>query len=59
MQWKKKRENDEMESLQVRKYQQTIIQATLTDEMDQLIIFLEELIKRLKGDKTAEDLYAF
>lgn len=48
-----------MESLQVRKYQQTIIQATLTDEMDQLIIFLEELIKRLKGDKTAEDLYAF
>lgn len=48
-----------MESLQVRKYQQTIIQATLVDEMDQLIIFLEELIKRLKGDKTAEDLYAF
>lgn len=48
-----------MESLQVRKYQQTIIQATLTDEMDQLIIFLEELIKRLKGDKTAEDQYAF
>jgi hypothetical protein len=45
VQWKKKRENDEMESLQVRKYQQTII--------------LEELIKRLKGDKTAEDLYAF
>lgn len=27
--------------------------------MDQLIIFLEELIKRLKGDKTAEDLYAY
>lgn len=43
----------------MRKYQQTIIQATLVDEMDQLIIFLEELIKRLKGDKTAEDLYAF
>lgn len=59
VQWKKKRENEEMESLQVRKYQQTIIQATLVDEMDQLIIFLEELIKRLKGDKTAEDLYAF
>jgi len=29
------------------------------DEMDQLIIFLEELIKRLKGEKQAEDLYAF
>lgn len=34
VQWKKKRENEEMESLQVRKYQQTIIQATLVDEMD-------------------------
>ena len=40
-------------------YNQTIIQATLVDELESLLIFMEELIKKHKGDKTAEDRYAF
>ena len=57
--WKGELEKDEMESLQVRLYNQTIIQATMADELEQLTAFLEELIKRHKGDKNAEDVYAF
>ena len=48
-----------MESLQVRKYHQTIVGATLREETEQLIIFMEELIKRQRGDKKAEDAAAF
>lgn len=51
MSWKGEVEKDEMESLQVRLYNQTIIQATMADELEQLTAFLEELIKRHKGDK--------
>jgi hypothetical protein len=40
-------------------YNQTIIQATLVDELEGLLIFMEELIKKHKGDKQAEDRYAF
>jgi hypothetical protein len=31
----------------------------LEEEMESLINFMEELIKRKKGDKKAEDVYAF
>jgi len=57
--WKGGEENQEMENLQVRMYNQTIIQATLVDELEGLLIFMEELIKKHKGDKAAEDSYAF
>ena len=48
-----------MEGLQVQQYNQTIIYATLNDEHEALMIFMEELIKRNKGYKNAEDKYAF
>jgi CRISPR/Cas system CSM-associated protein Csm2 small subunit len=40
-----------METLQHLNYKQTIIKATLDDETEKLIEFLEELIKKMKGDK--------
>ena len=48
-----------MESLQVRNYNQTIIQATLGDETDSLLAFMEHLIIRLKNNGKADDYYAF
>lgn len=48
-----------MESFQVRYYDQTIVQANLEEEMESLLNFMEELIKRKKGEKNSEDLYAF
>ena len=59
LKWKEAQENTEMESLQVRNYNQTIIQATLTDETEALLVFMEELVKRLRRDNSAEDCYAF
>lgn len=40
-------------------YNQTIIKASLEDELEGLLIFMEELIKKHKGFKNAEDRYAF
>lgn len=57
--WRGGQENEVMESFQVKMYNETIIQATLVDELEALLIFMEELIKRYKGDKKAEDRYAF
>lgn len=31
----------------------------MADELEALLIFMEELIKSMKGDKKAEDRYAF
>ena len=57
--WRGGQENEIMESFQVKMYNETIIQATLVDELEALLIYMEELIKRHKGDKKAEDRYAF
>lgn len=57
--WKGSQENEVMESFQVKMYNETIVQATLVDELEALLVFMEELIKRYKGDKKAEDRYAF
>lgn len=57
--WRSDQENEVMESFQVKMYNETIIQATLVDELEALLAFMEELIKRYKGDKKAEDRYAY
>ena len=44
--WKSSQENEEMQQFEVRLYNQTIIQASLTEEMEALQEFLIELIKR-------------
>ncbi len=48
-----------MENYQVRYYDQTIVQANLEEEMEALLNFMEELIKRKKGEKKFEDIQAF
>jgi len=57
--WKGGEENKDMEHLQVKNYEQTIMQANLDDELESLLAFLCEFIRRQKGDKEAEDREAF
>ena len=58
LEWKKKKETDEKEVHEVNNYRQTILQATLREELSALQEFLEELIKRCQN-KEADDDYAF
>lgn len=51
-------ENQDMENLQVKNYQETILKAQLQEDMDAYLIYLEEFIKRTKGDLLAEDYFA-
>ena len=57
--WKTKLENDKKELNEVDHYKQTIVQADLNVETDAIIVFMEEIIKRFRGDQTAEDFLAF
>uniref|UniRef100_A0A7S3CLY4 Uncharacterized protein n=1 Tax=Strombidium rassoulzadegani TaxID=1082188 RepID=A0A7S3CLY4_9SPIT len=57
--WHQNHENLFLESLEVTNYNRSIDQANLVEEMEALFGFLEEIIKRLTGDPSAEDLYAF
>ena len=58
LQWKEKKENEEMEEIEVRNYQQTITQATLREEMEALQVFFEEIIKHCLN-QPSDHLYAF
>jgi hypothetical protein len=57
--WKEQKEKEEMQQFEVRLYNQTIIQHSLQEEMDALLEFLEELIKRHQGDNKAQDKFIF
>ena len=59
MQWKQSKETEEMQQFETRYYNQTVIKANLTEEMEKLQDFLGELIRRHQGDKSAEDQQAF
>jgi hypothetical protein len=48
-----------MQQFEVRLYNQTIIQHSLQEEMEALLEFLEELIKRHQGDNSAQDAFSF
>jgi hypothetical protein len=47
-----------MEDFQVRHYDETILKAKLTDDIDYFLVYLEEFIKKSAGDRKAEDYYA-
>jgi hypothetical protein len=57
--WLREHENKKMESFQVTHYDRTIEKATLQEEIEGLFGFMEEVVKKMKGDKNAEDFYMF
>ena len=59
VEWKESKENEEMQHFEVRLYNQTIIQHSLQEEMEALLEFMIELIKRHQGDNTAQDAFVF
>lgn len=59
VEWKEQKENEEMQQFEVRLYNQTIIQHSLQEEMEALLEFLEELIKKHQGDSSAQDAFSF
>jgi hypothetical protein len=48
-----------IQEIEVKHYQESILAATLDDDMDNLIAFLEELIRKFKEDKAAQDKFMF
>jgi len=42
----------------VRHYDETILKAKLTDDIEAFLVYLEEFIKKSGGDRKAEDYYA-
>jgi hypothetical protein len=52
-------ENDRKEDLEVMVYENTVKSATFSEDSDNLLIFMEEFIKKYMGHKTPRDKQAF
>ena len=59
LKWKLAQETSQREQVEVDNYKQTVVQADLDLEIDSIVCFMDELIKRQRGDHDAQDLYAF